>query len=59
MLIVFALKGNEPIVVFFAIHLTAAVPCVGYTITVHMVMLIYVRIGGVGGGGGAQYFKVG
>ena len=53
-LIVFALKGKEPIVVFFAIHLTAAEPCVGYTITVHMVMLIYVWIGGVG-----QYFKVG
>ena len=50
MLIVFALKEKNHIVVFFTIHLTAAVLCVRYTITVHVVMFNICL--GFGGGRG-------
>ena len=55
MLIVFALKETNHIVVFFTVYLTAAVLCVRYTITVHAVMFnicLGLRGGGGGGGGG-------
>ena len=59
MLIVFALKETNHIVIFSTIHLTAAVLCVRYTITVHVVMFnLCLGLGG-GGGGGGYYFKVG
>ena len=59
MLIVFALKETNHIVVFFTIHLPAAVLCVQYTITVHVVMF-NIRLGlggGGGGGGGGELFQ--
>ena len=57
MLIVFALKETNHIVVFFTIHLTAAVLCVRYTITVHVVICLGLGGGGGGGGGGGTILR--